>query len=493
MVPQEVDLWYRQPSTSNDQTKLLAQPVAFTTLAMYSGLFYDLHGSAKMHYKTRSQTSPAIVSYTLRGPSVSAFCVMLNWMLRSANLAMEGQSHYLATLGGFDSQGPLATINHQSKSYTTLARLRLTAKILRVPYLELMFPRRMQQYALDKPLVSQMDLNRLLKCGDFELQSTPVAVMVRALAERYMHAEQADNRPQRSEIWALITSQKQDFIQAVEEELREREAVQPLPKFDDGTKLPSARSKTFAPPEQSAIPKKRHNSKGMHSKEGGLAVLPTVVSPLSSCSCICTCDYNQESLGLRSVCENEYNSLCCPGCCPAQRANQAFFKTGLGDDPFVDCADITDKVQNWRLHSALAAGKSPSPTGDLETPTKVTSRPFVQSTSRPTPTRPPRADLSLANFVPALTPFSAYPTLRSSPAAARLEGKRVDIEPPSPTKTIKVIALPFLPSSRCTIVRKTYDGDENEKPEMVRSKAAFRKERNKLEQSLSEYMCCSVM
>lgn len=493
MVPEEVDLWYCHPSTSNDQIKLLAQPIAFTTLAKYSGLFHDLYGSSKMHCKIRSQTSPVIISYTLRGPSVSAFRVILNCMLRSANLARAGQPQHVAALGSFDSLGPLATINHRSKSYTTLAQLRLTAKILRIPYLELMFLKRMQQYALDKPLVSQVDLNRLLTCGDFELQSTPVAVMVRALAERYMHAEQADNKLQRSEIWALITSQQQEFIQAVEEELRKRKAVQLLPKFDGGTKLPSARSKAFAPLKQSAVPEKRHNSKGIHSKEGGLADLPTIVLPLSSCSCICTCDYTQESLGLHSVCGNEYNSLCCSSCCPAQRANQAFFKTGLGDDPFVDCVDTTDKVQNWRLHSALAAGKPRSPTGDLETPTKVTSRPFVQSTSRPTSTRPPPTDVSLANFIPALAPFSAYPNLCSSPAAAKLEGKRVDTGPPSPTKVIKVIAPPFLPSSPCTIVRKTYDGEGNEKLEMVRPKAALRKERNKLEQSLSEYMCCSVM
>lgn len=195
-----------------------------------------------------------------------------------------------------------------------------------------MFLRRMQQYALDKPLVSQAELTRLLTCGDFELGSTAATVIVRALAERYARAEQADERLQRSEIWALITSQQRDFIQAVEKELQKRRAVQPLPGLDAGTKVQNARSKIFAHRKMSAVPKEYLIDKDDRSRDGGLAGLPTIISPLSSCSCICTCEDSGEPLGLRSASGNEYNSPCCPSCCPVQRANRAFFKTGLGDD-----------------------------------------------------------------------------------------------------------------------------------------------------------------
>jgi len=494
MAPQELDLWYCQPPASNDQIKLLAQPIALTTLAKYSGLFHDLYGSAKTHRKNASRTSPAIESYTLRGPSMSAFRIILNWMLRSARLAAAGRSHQPEALSGCDSLGPLAVINFRSKSYTTLAQLRLTAKILRIPYLELMFLRRMQQYALEKPLVSQVELTRLLTCGDFELGSTAVTVIVRALAERYVRAEQTGESLQVSEIWGLITSQQHDFIQAVGKELRKRRAAQPLPELNAETKAPNARSKISTHRKVSSIPEDYLLGKDNHSREGGLAGLPTMISPLSSCSCICTCEDGQEPLELRPASGNEYDSPCCPSCCPVQRANRAFFKTGLGDDPFTGhFSDATDKVQNWRLHSAFATGRPQSPTQCPETPTKRTSKPFVQSTPRPTSTQPPRIDVSLANFMPPLVPSPAYLNLRSSPAAARLESKQVDLEPPSPKRTINFIVAPFLPISPCTVVRKTYDEKGNEKLEMVRTKASVRKARSRLEEGLNEYVCCSVM
>lgn len=180
-----------------------------------------------------------------------------------------------------------------------------------------------------------------------------------------MRAEQADKRLQRSEIWALITSQQRDFIQAVERELQKRRAVQPLPELDAGTKVQNARSKTFAHRKMSAVPKEYLIDKDDRSGDGGLAGLPTIVSPLSSCSCICTCEDSGEPLGLRSASGNEYNSPCCPSCCPVQRANRAFFKTGLGDAPFADrFSDAIGKVQNWRLHSALATGRPRSTSQD---------------------------------------------------------------------------------------------------------------------------------
>lgn len=133
MAPREFDLWYCHPSASNDQIKLLAQPIALTTFVKYSGLSHDLYGSPKAHRKNASRMSPAIESYTPRGPSMSAFRIILNWMLRSANLAAAGRPHQPEALNGRDSLGPLATINFRPKSYTTLAQLRLTAKILRIP------------------------------------------------------------------------------------------------------------------------------------------------------------------------------------------------------------------------------------------------------------------------------------------------------------------------------------------------------------------------
>lgn len=487
MAPRELDLWYCHSPAPNNQIKLLAQPIALTTLAKYSGLFHDLYGSAKTNGKNASRTCPAIISYTLRGPSASAFRIILNWMLRSASLAAAGRSHQPEALGRCDSLGPLAVINFRSKSYTTLAQLRLTAKILRIPHLELMFLRRMQQHALEKPLVSQVELTRLLTCGDFELGSTAATVIVRALAERYVRAEQADESLRVSEIWGLITSQQHDFIQAVGKELRKWRTAQPLPELNAEAKAQNARSKIFAHRKVSSIPED-------YSRKGGLAGLPTVISPLSSCSCICTCEDGQEPLELRSASGNEYDSPCCPSCCPVQRANRAFFKTGLGDDPFTGhFSDATDKVQNWRLHSAFATGRPRTPTQCPETPTKQTSKPFVQSTPRPTSTQPPRIDVSLANFIPPLVPSPAYLNLRSSPAAARPESKQVDLEPPSPKGVINFIVPPFSPISPCTVVRKTYDEKGNEKLEMVRTKASVEKARSRLEEGLNEYICCLVM
>lgn len=88
----ELDLWYCHPSKFNGTIKLLAQPIALTTLAKYSGLFHDLYGSAETQRKNASGKSPAIESYTLRGPAISAFRIILNWILRSARLAAAGRS-----------------------------------------------------------------------------------------------------------------------------------------------------------------------------------------------------------------------------------------------------------------------------------------------------------------------------------------------------------------------------------------------------------------
>lgn len=94
----------------------------------------------------------------------------------------------------------------------------------------------MQLCALEKPLVSPVVLTRLLTCGDFGLGSTAAKDIVRALAERYVRAEQADKKLEASNTWKLVTSQQHGFIHAVGEEIRKRRAAQPLPDVNAETK-----------------------------------------------------------------------------------------------------------------------------------------------------------------------------------------------------------------------------------------------------------------
>lgn len=496
MIARELDLFYRHPSTPNSRTRILARPIALDTLAKYSGLFHDLCNPTHIGRKSTNQTSPAVEAYTLCGPSLSAFRTVFNWILRSANLTATAT---LQSGNLHDGQGPFATMNFRTKSYMTLAQLRLSAKILRIPFLERVLLSRMQQLATEKPLITNEDLEYLLGCGDYKLTSTTVTILVHGLAGRYMRYEQAGLDYQKFCIWNLVSSQNSSFTEAFEKALRKRRAALPLPGLNLNAKTAEAGAPAFQHGRALSAPERSKYHQDAGSRHARLEALPTMISPLSSCSCICTCEDSQlrstHHSDMKPASTYEYIGPGCPTCCPVQRANRAFFKTGLNNanDPFIDHElglGAKDKVRDWQL------GCVPEPEEAHnecpETPTKSSSRHKIRRTD--SSKRPPMIDVSLANFTPPLTPSPIRVRSANIPPASSTPAYTPPVPlPPSPTKTINVIVPPFSPISTGTIIRKTYDEEGNEKLEMVRPKRAVEKERSRLKEGLNEYVCCSVM